>query len=448
MKKNYCFDWGQRVPILKKLLRIMKLTTFLLLFSVFSVLAGKSYSQTLSLKMENASLKAVLSKIEDVSGCNFLYSEKFIDVKRTVSINVENKKLEDVLNTLFAGTDVKFERNNRIIILSNEEAPYSMSTITQQQKPISGRVSDASGSPLPGVTVIIKGKTTGTITDANGNYSLAGVPADATLKFSFVGMKPQEISVAGKSVINVTLVEETTAIDEVVAIGYGTVKKKDLTGAVGIVKADQLDPTVNSNLGNALQGKIAGVSITSNGGSPGSSPTIQIRGAGTFNSTDPLILVDNIPMGLGNLNPNDIESVQVLKDASAAAIYGARAANGVLLITTKTGKNGPIKLEANVDYGVQQLGKKIDVCTSDQWVNIMTQMYKDKYGEAINPQTGNAQYIDNMPSLALHPEVTGNGINWQDLVYRTAPVKNITVGASGGTDHFNFNASLGYLSNG
>jgi len=422
----------------------MRATFILLLIGITQSFALDGYAQNkrLTLNMSNVSIKSVLATIEDQSEFFFMYEASNVNVEKKVNVSVTEKTVPEILNDLFANTDITYKINNRQIALTSE----SLSSVGQQIVKVSGRVIDSSGSPLPGVTVVIKGKTTGTITDADGNFSLPNVPADAKLAFSFVGMKPVEVAVAGKSVINVTMVEETTAIDEVVAIGYGTVKKKDLSGAVGVIKTNQLDQSVNYTAANALQGKIAGVSITSNSGQPGSSAVIKIRGAGSINSNDPLIIIDNVPVqnildnnknitsgSLNNLNPTDIESVQVLKDASAAAIYGTRAANGVILITTKTGKKGAVKVDASADYGVQ-IAKGIDMCTSDEWVKVVNKIFTESNLD-----------FSLRPEIAQHPEVTGKGTDWQDLIYRIAPVQNYSVGASGGSENLTYSTSLGYM---
>jgi TonB-dependent starch-binding outer membrane protein SusC len=299
MKKNERFRWERKVPIVEKLLRIMKLTTFLLLVSALGVLANKSYSQTMNLKMDNATLKEVLSKIEDMSECNFLYSEKFVDVQRKVSVNFENTKIDDALRVLFADTGIEFERKDRIVILSqNTEAS------SQQPQDISGRITDSSGAPLPGVTVVIKGTTKGTITDFDGNYSLSNVPEDASLVFSFVGMKPQEVLVGQNTYIDIVMDEETIGIEEVVAIGYGVQKKINLTGAVEQVTSEILEDRPVANVQQAIQGVLPSMnfSVGSAGGEPGASMAMNIRGVGSLDGTDaPYILVDGVPVNSINV---------------------------------------------------------------------------------------------------------------------------------------------------
>ncbi|WP_159523541.1 TonB-dependent receptor [Sunxiuqinia indica] len=427
MKKKRGFH-DQRSWVYQTLLK-MKLTIFILLFSIMGTLASQSYSQTtkLTLNVRDVRVEDFLKHIENQSEYRFFYSGK-INVDQKISGDFDNKSINVILDKALENTGIKYEINGRQIVLSS-----STVGMIQEQVSVSGKVTDSSGVPLPGVTVAVKGTTSGTITDPDGNYTLKNVPGDGTLVFSFVGMKTQEIQVMGKNSIDVILEENTIGLDEVVAIGYGTVKKSDLTGAVGVIKADRLDQQINTNVGGALQGKMAGVSIESSGGLPGAEMNIQIRGAGSLNNNLPLILVDNIPItSLNNLNPSDIASMEVLKDASAAAIYGSRAANGVILITTKGGKKGPMKIDVNVDFGLQQVSKKLSVCNTDEWIKVIT-------------AASDAAGMD-IPEIAKNPEEPGVGINWQDQIYRTAPVQNYSVGASGGSENLTYNLSLGYLS--
>ena len=420
---------------LKKYFLIMRLTWFLiLLFSLQGTASVWSQNTRMSVKLKNATLQELFSQIEQNSNYRFFYNNDDIDVNQIVSVDSENKSIDQILATALNGLPYSFkELDNKLILVekkSFQDNPDGFSS--SQTNKITGKVTDSDGQPLPGVTVIVKGTSNGTITDTNGNYSLPSVPENASLLFSFVGMKPQEIPVSGNAVINTVMREETIGLEEVVAIGYGTVKKSDLTGSVGVVKSDQLDQQINSNLATAMQGKISGVSVESSGGAPGAGMNIEIRGAGSLNNNNPLILVDDIAVtSMNNLNPNDIESIQVLKDASAAAIYGSRAANGVILITTKSGKKGPVKIDVNVDFGIQEIGKKQKLCTTDEWIKVIT--------EACNAAK------EELPGIAVSPEVEGAGIDWQDEVFRNAPVQNYSIGATGGSENLNYNMSLGYL---
>lgn len=311
-------------------------------------------------------------------------------------------------------------------------AVFVIATAWAQQKDISGTVSDDTGEPLPGVSVAVKGTSQGTITSVDGSFTLPDVQQDAVLVFSFVGMITQEMPVGNQNVINVAMEQSIIGLEEVIAIGYGTVKKSDLTGAVGSLKGDELDPQANTNVGAALQGKMAGVAVETASGDPGSGVRIQIRGAGSLNNVNPLIIVDGIAVeSMNNLNPLDIESIQVLKDASSAAIYGSRASNGVILISTKSGSLGEIKINVNADYGIQQIGKKLDLLNTDEWIKV-------------NNAARDAGGMDRIP-IALNPEMPGEGVDWQDEIYRNAATQNYNIGASGGSENLKYSLSLGYL---
>jgi len=324
-----------------KLLMIMKLSLFFLCLSVFSVFATESYSQStkLSISVRNESIENVLKRIEDESEYRFFYSGE-INTKERVSIDTHENNIQDILNELFQKTDISYKIVGRQVALyskSEGESPFA----TAQSLQISGTVTNEAGEPIPGATVMIKGTTVGTITNFEGVYTLGNVPNDAILVFSFVGMREKEISVQGKSVINVVLAEDVIGVDEVVVIGYGTRQKKNLIGAVDQVNADVIEDRPVSNATQALQGASANLIIQQKSMNPNdNNMNINIRGVSTMSNNDPLIVIDGLISGtstLNNLNPNDIENVSVLKDAGSAAIYGSRSANGVILVTTKKG---------------------------------------------------------------------------------------------------------------
>ena len=288
MKKRACsFLNGHR----KKLL-IMRNAVILLLVSVFQVFATGSYSQTtqLSLKMKDATVKEVLSEIEKQSEFYFLYNSELIDVTRKVDISAKNEKVDDILTRLFSNHEVNVVVKDRYIVLTPVGEIVGEQ---QQQRTVSGKVTDMGRQALPGVTVVVKGTTQGTVTNADGSYSLSNVPANATLQFSFVGLKSHEVLVGNQTSINVILEEETIGIDEVVAIGYGTMKKSDLTGSVSQVKSEELNAFPSSNLLQALSGRSSGVRVIQNTGAPGASTSIRIRGSNSRQgSNEPLYVVD------------------------------------------------------------------------------------------------------------------------------------------------------------
>lgn len=316
---------------------------------------------------------------------------------------------------------------------SDAEKAQGLNTfaVAQQQKSITGKVTDARGQTLPGVSVLAKGTTAGTVTDADGNFQLS-VPLNAeTLVFSFVGMKAQEVSLEGKTSLAIVLEEDAIGLEEVVAIGYGNQQKKDITGAVSSVKSGEFNKGIINSPEQLLQGKVSGVNVTSSSGAPGSGQRIIIRGQGSIRQgTGPLFVIDGFPVGLAGtgsadsplnfINPEDIESMDVLKDASATAIYGSRGANGVILITTKKGKSGVSQVSVSSNVGLSNMARKIPVFTADE--------FRKKVVE-----------------IGGKLEDRGANTDWQDELTRTAVTSDQNVIMQGGTDKLTYRASLGYL---
>lgn len=411
---------------------MLRFTLFCFFLSLIQVLALNSYSQQkrISINQHNQRLEDVLKTIEDKSDFFFLYNKDLINVNQTVNINATNQTIKEILDELLKGTDIHYSVANRQIILSNLDGDSAANN--QQQKSVTGKVIDSSGAPLPGVSVVIKGTTNGIITDANGKYSLADVPANAILQFSFVGMKTQEVAVSGKSMISVTMVEETVGIEEVVAVGYGTQRKKDLTGSVAVVKTTDLKSLPVPSISDALQGRAAGVQVISSG-VPGTDAKFRIRGVGTINNSDPLIVIDGVPVasGMNQLNMDDIESLQVLKDASATAIYGSRGANGVVIVTTKRGTSGQSQLNFNYSYGVQQETNMVEMLNASQFASLH------------NDILGNAGMIKN-PAFA-NPESLGKGTNWIGSLIKSAPMQNYSMSYSNSGEKTNYYISGNYF---
>jgi len=449
MKKKLMHVWRVN-PLAQKILLTMRLTLFLMVLSVFSAFSS-SYAQKtkLNLNAKNSQVKDVLNEIENQSEFFFMYDNKQVDVERKVNLEVSSMNIDQVLQKLFEGTGVNFRIVNRQILLYTENVG---SSIMQQSKLVSGKVSDATGEGLPGVSVVVKGTTNGTISDANGSYSLTNVPENATLQFSFVGMKGQEVVVAGKASINIILEEETIGIEEVVAIGYGTQRKKDLSGSVVRADLNAIKESPNVSLGSALQGTIAGLNVGAVT-TAGSDPLITIRGRTSISgSSTPLIVLDGIIYrgNLIDLNSGDIESVDILKDASATAIYGSQASNGVILITSKIGKiiKKPT-IEYSLSYSLQEIANN-DMLPEDGAGFIR------KIGDRFlsESRTGNDLLTPN-PSWDPTSKFTGpeilngyqNGIenNWWDLLTNKNPyIQTHNVSISGKNELSSYFFSLGY----
>ena len=445
----------------KKLIKIMKLSGFLLLFTLLQVWAVDSYSQhtKLTLDLKNVTVKDALKTIEDQSEFLFLYSPKMVDVSRKVDIELADKKVDFILNQMFAGTGVDYIVKNRQIVITTNEMIKPFKKETPQQIVVTGKVTDEDSNTLPGVNIVVKGTLKGAITDPDGNYSIEVEDADATLVFSFIGYESQEILVGNQTTINVSMVEDAIGIEEVVAIGYGTMRKSDLAGSSGSVKGDVLGQSTVSSFNQALSGKIAGVNVSTNSGRPGGHATIRIRGSSSISVTNtPLYVVDGVILNVSTLNngtspidyldQNDIESVEVLKDASATAIYGARGSNGVILITRKKGKGVGTVVQYNTDFGIGVLPKKLDVLNAKEFLQLEELAYENvqKYdyagwaaGAYTDPRTKRTD-----PKLF---DINGNPLydtDWQDETIRNAYSQTHQLSVSNSKDGDNYGFSLGY----
>ena len=309
----------------------MRISTFLLGACVFCSYAEDSHSQNarVSINKNNSQLEEILNEIESQTDYLFIYNNQ-VDVNRKVSVKAKTKPVSEVLDNLFKNAGIEYEMEGTHIILSSKSRD-AIAAAQQQTHVLTGRIVDNNGEAIIGANVVVKGTTNGTVTDIDGNFSIEADP-NSVLNISYIGYLSKEIVVGNKKTINVVLLEDTKTLDEVVVIGYGTQKKADLTGSVANVSTDDLDSQSNTPIGQALQGKIAGVDIVSQGGAPGGSTRVMVRGIGTLNNSSPLYIVDGMYMsGIDHINPNDIASIDVLKDASSAAIYGSRAANGVVI---------------------------------------------------------------------------------------------------------------------
>jgi len=346
-----------RSPLLMdfpKIYRIMRLI-FLLLFGALIQVSASSYAQTkkISVSGKNLSFQEVLEIIEKQSEFSFFYNVNQLGMEKRFDLNIKNQTLKKLMNLLLKDSELTYSINDRLVIIHKEDEIKLVESIVQQ-KTVSGKVTDEYGEPLPGVTIVVKGTTTGTVTNADGEFSLANLPADAVLQFSFVGMKTQEVVVGNQTTINITMETEAIGIEEVVAVGYGTRKKINLTGAISVATSEEIEARPVANVQQALQGVVPNLYITtgSETGEPGGNMAMNIRGLTSLEgtNTEPYVLVDNIPMNINDVDPNDIESISVLKDVASSAIYGARAAYGVILITTRSGKEGGINITYSTNF--------------------------------------------------------------------------------------------------
>ncbi|HUX55327.1 MAG TPA: TonB-dependent receptor [Bacteroidales bacterium] len=452
MKKNKPF--GELFyRSLKKTLLTMRIAIILMILGILQVNAKEVYSQNtrLSLNFSDAELVKVLDKIENESEFFFLYNEKLLDTERKVNITEKDQLISSILDNLFVGTDVKYTIIDRKIILAPD---YLSEVVSQQQNQVSGTVTDKNG-PIPGVNVVVTGTTTGAMTDLNGKYTITISPDAKSLTFTFIGMQPQVISIGTLTKIDVTMAESAIGLSEVVVIGYGSIAKKDITGSVGSIKFDQgLSSLPVVDFGQAMSGKIAGVQVINGSGRPGTSSSVQIRGMNSISAgSAPLIVIDGIQLpgyDLNSINSSDIESIEILKDAASSSIYGSRGANGVILVTTKSGKSGKPILQLNYTYSVQEVIRKMDVMNAPEYAQASIDAAQNGWiktgGDPNAPNTiaARGNYIYTWPTALEHPETLAN-TDWQDLVLRIAPMHKIDLRASGGDDKTNYSISAGYV---
>ena len=440
--------------------------------------ATDSFAQKveISIDAQNQTVEKVLKEIEKQSGFGFFFNNKHVNLKRVVSVSVDKSNIFKVLDKIFEGTDVKYSVLDKKIILSTE-----MTSKQQQAVKISGKVVDVNGEPVIGANVVQKGTTNGTITDLNGDFTLT-VSQGAVLQVSFIGYKQQEVSLKnGQAQVTVVLKDDAELLDEVVVVGYGTMKKRDLSGAVSQIKSDDLMKGNPTDLSKGLAGKIAGVQVNQSDGAPGGGISIQIRGTNSFSTnSQPLYIVDGVPFDTGDtpasdtnnsqnksnplafINPHDIQSIDVLKDASATAIYGSRGANGVVIITTKRGEKGNEKVEFSANFTFSKIAKRMDVLDAFTYANYQNEQvlndykYSNKpYGKLPYPgaweypalpgggnDTSAGKYLP-APEDFLRPgdyvDEYGNisyvGVaDWQDLIYQNGFSQEYNISVSGGSD--------------
>ncbi len=438
-----------RVPflLLQKIWRIMKITTLFIVLGIVNVMATEAYSQKarVTLNLSDAPLEVVLDEIEKQSEFYFLFDQNLIDIDRKVHVNVKNQKIGKILDKLFKNTDITYRVFDRQIVLTKsdvegtiangkdglllydsnpgaeERATRATSNVLSAERVISGQLKDATdGSPLIGANVIEKGTNNGTVTDVEGKYRLIVSEKATTLVFSYIGYETQEISIGNQSVIDVALLPDLKQLEEIVVVGYGSVKKSDLTGSVASVSSEDLTAYPAIDAAQALQGRAAGVTVTSTNGEPGAPFRIQIRGNTSINaSSAPLIVVDGFVGGVMP-PPEDIKSMEILKDASATAIYGSRGANGVIMITTNSGRKGKPQINFSSSWTSQTPTNRLELLNGTQY----------------------AEYVNEVsPGFYPDPASFGQGTDWQDEIYRTGGIQNYQLSVGGGSDNVNYYVS-------
>lgn len=439
MKK--LFNYGGYLQFPLKLSLKMKLTVLLTIAALFQIQAN-TYSQNkkISLDLSNASVETVIHKIEALSEFKFLLNRKDVDLNRKVSIKVEKQEIENILSKLFSNTDVAYEILNKQIVLRKGIAnlpTYPKLDMHQPSKEstqfqITGTIKDQNGTPLPGANVVEKGTTNGVTADFDGNYTIQLNNANATLIISFIGYATKEINIDGQNNFNIVLKESSAGLDEVVLIGYGSVKKSDLTGSVSSVKSEDISAFPTTDLSQALQGRASGVHVKQNSGAPGSNIQVRIRGVNSIQgSNEPLWVIDGFPADQSILNAVDIESIEILKDASATAIYGSRGANGVILVTTKRGKAGNTRVDYNSSFSLQSVRKKINLMNANEYGRYYNIFWKNTTGDEYFTQN----QIDGF----------GKGTDWQDVIFRAAPTNIHSLDIAGGNENTKFSVGTSYF---
>ena len=490
--KIYDFHIGMlHCGIPKKFFLVMKITAFLLFVAIIQVSAS-SYAQNINLSETNAPLVKLFSEIKAQSGYNFLYTDDILKVAKSVTIKVKSAKINDVLDQIFANQPLTYTISNSTIVVKEKEQ-----TILDRIKsaltsiPITGKITDQTGKQLPGVTITNKKSKIVAVSDADGNFNISADKGDI-LVFTFVGYSSKQVIVGDRGIINISLEQKTSDLNQVVVIGYGSSKKKDLTGSVSTVDAKDIENVPFNTVDNALAGKAAGVQVTKSDGTPGGAVRIRIRGSSSLlGGNDPLYVIDGVPLqvqsnyvnpgyslgspmgnatsggnsvvsnvgisglsssfinglnSLGGLNPDDIESITILKDASSTAIYGSKAANGVVIITTKRGKND-MKPVITVSYyaTVSSQYNAPHLLDANQYKSLLTEAAKNQVD--YNAVSGNS-LSDNADLILNHPGSffgTAN-TNWVNEVTRTTVSHNAEVAVQGGSNSSKYFSSISYNS--
>lgn len=444
--------------LVKKLLLTMKLTFLIFLFGLMQV-SATVYSQStkFSLRSENKKVIDILREIEENSNFRFFYQNEQVNVQRSISLRTNNATVEQILDKIFADEGISYKiMDNNLILLSPDKNIGELESGSSQQKSITGRVIDENGQSLPMVTVLVKGTTNGTVTDLDGNYSISNIQENTTLVFSFIGMITQEISVGKQTKIDITMAADAIGIEEVVAIGYGTQKKVNMTGSVSSVKFDELaNSRPITNVSSALSGLSSGVYVKQSVGKPGSDgATIRIRGVGTLNNSNPLVIIDGMEGTLDDVNPQDIETVSILKDAASSSIYGSRAANGVILVTTKKGDGKKLSVTYNGIFSVAQPTNLLNfVSDYPTYMGLMNESARNiGTAEVFSSNTISAwdeanKNPDALNEIGIPNYVSFPNTDWNKKVYKNNLVQDHTVSVTGATQSARFLLSAGYLDN-
>jgi TonB-linked SusC/RagA family outer membrane protein len=449
------------VGLFTKKLKVMKITAFFLLVGTLHVSAGV-YAQKVTITEKNAPLEKVFKDIREQTGYTFVYTESLLKKAKVVSLDIRSGSIEEALDLCFHDQPFSYEIIDKTIVIKPIVMQGTETVLAVSPPPIDivGTVSDPEGRTLAGVSITVKGSKTGTESDANGVFRLKAIDESSVLIFSYVGYEKQQVTVGNKTSFNIVLKLVSSTLNDVVVIGYGTQRRMDVNGAISSISSKDIADIPQAAVDQMMQGKAAGVTVTQNSGTPGSATSVHIRGITSFGNSEPLYVIDGIAVSgdasnsstsgqpvqltrsgggqeetgvspLAMINPNDIESIIILKDASASAIYGSRAANGVVLITTKKGRNGSAHIEYDGFYGVQQQGKFLNMMNLPQYASLENSL-ADAFGITRRPEFANQNLL-------------GPGTNWQDAIFQNAPETNNQLSFSGGSNGVDYYVSGGYF---
>lgn len=452
---------------------LMRSFAIFIAIGLTTLVAKEANAQTkMTIELQDVSLRTLLEEIQNKSDYIFFYLDGILPPENQITVRKSDATLQTILEPILKKFGLGYTIKDRQVIIFQDKQGSASVLANPMDQPqdftVSGTVTDNTGMPLPGASILEKGTTNGVQTDFDGNYTLTVPDKNAILVVSYIGFATKEITIDGQSVINITLEESAAALDEIVVIGYGSVKKSDLTGAVSSLKAEDMNPGANVSVDQMLQGRAAGVQISQNSSEPGGGLSIRVRGASSINAgNEPLYVIDGFPIdnssnlsgaGLGStpedatgggiaggaignninprnplnsLSPSDIESIEILKDASATAIYGSRGANGVVLITTKKGRSDKMTISYNTYAGTQSIANEIDVLSTSQYIQFMNDLANDR---------GNAPIFDQAAIDAI-----GTGTAWQQQVFHSAPLSDHNLSVSGGVGNSKIYASLNYF---
>lgn len=404
-----------------QIIRIMRLTILILITCLLQVSASTK-AQKISLSEKNASLETIIRKIRSQTSYYFIGNTALIRKANPININVRDVSIEDALNRCFLNQPLAYSIVDKTVVIKTRTL-LSLSEMTGQKVSIKGKVTDESGTSLPGASVKVEGTGETATTNTNGEFQIEVPSKDAVLLVSYVGYEVMRIKVEEGTFMTIRLKPQLRDLNEVVVVGYGTKNKREITSSMASVNVNEISANASNNVTDALQGRVAGVSVESSNGAPGAGSSITIRGSGTLGSNGPLVVIDGMPFGsLDGINPSDIQNIEILKDAAAASIYGSRAAGGVILVTTKLGrKNSEPKIQLNAVYSNQSIAKRMNVLNGEQWTNLF------------NAQGGH------------FPAYNGTNTNWQDEIFRSAPVYKVNADVTGGSEHLLYSLSGSYL---